>query len=520
MGPGRPKGRVGLRRRLSRRVFLRSGIAAGAALYLPACADDRAPGEGRADAGGAAPPASRAGSNGDFTVALPIPPVLAPVRSHDTTDYYAVEIREGTTQLRPGAATRIWGYDGIWPGPTIRAQRGRAVEITYTNRIPERVSVHLHGANSTAESDGHPADYFEPGESKTYRYANDMPAAPLWYHDHAVDLTGKHVAMGLAGMYLLTDDVEQGLALPSGDHHVPLVLQDRVLDADNQLVYAVDREVVEKGFLGDVYCVNGAIVPRFDVATVKYRFTILNGSNARTYRLELSNGATMTVIGSDGGLLPEPVDLQRLEMAPAERFDVVVDFAAYPVGTSIVLRDADWDTGSNVMRFDVTRSEVDTSTVPSVLRPMTRHDPATANVCRSFSLGRDSDDDWVINGLGFDAARVDARPELGGLEIWEFDNQSREMHPMHVHLVQFQVMDIDGAPPPPELAGWKDTVRVPSGDRVRVIARFEGHTGLYVFHCHILEHEDHHMMAQMEVVPAGAGDAGACSGDAGGGWTR
>jgi spore coat protein A, manganese oxidase len=472
---------------------------------LPRCGDDS--GGGPADAGpdgastdGALADAAPADAGVDAfvgPVALPIPPVKPPTSSDATTDYYTIVMQQAAAQLRAGAATMLWTYDGIWPGPTIRARSGRTAVVRFQNDLTQGMSIHLHGARVAPESDGHPTDLIAPGSFKDYTYPNEQLAATLWYHDHAMDLTGPHVYRGLAGMYLISDDVEDALDLPAGDQDIPLVLQDRTLTGTNTLLYDPALFVMS-GFLGDISFVNGAIRPYLQVATVRYRFRILNGSNARVYDLSLGGGASFVQIGSDGALLPEPVTRASIALAPAERVEVVVDFAGRSIGSSIQLLDG----ADELMRFDVTREETDASSpVPSVLRPITRHVEGDATRTRTFTLQfSDADGHWLINGLAFDASRVDANPALDDLEIWELVNPSTIMHPFHIHLVQFQVLDVAGAAPPPELMGWKDTVQVPAGQTVRVIARFSGYRGRYVMHCHILEHEDHMMMAQFEVV--------------------
>jgi FtsP/CotA-like multicopper oxidase with cupredoxin domain len=454
---------------------------------------------------GAAPFLSGCAARSRFDVPLPIPPVLEPVMSTADADHYEVTMKMGSVQILDGPTTEIWGYDGMWPGPTIRARSGRTAIVRQTNELPEHTSVHLHGANTPPESDGHPNDFFLPGESREYVYPNQMAAAPLWYHDHVIDRTGHHLVQGLSGFYLVGDELEDSLNLPSGEYEIPLMLQDRRLDHDNQIHYQLTERVRNVGYRGDLLCVNGAVFPYLEVANVRYRFRLLNGSNGRQYRLALDSGEPFLVIGSDGGLLPAPVPVRELEIFPANRYDVIIDFSRQPVGTSVLLKNVfnpDVDPiFDDVMRFDVVRSESDQFDVPDTLRPMEPLDPGQAVQVRSFETRADENATWTINGLAFDGARVDARPVIDTVEIWEFDKPGAPgFHPMHVHLVQFQILDINGAPPPLHMQGWMDTVPGVQG-KTRIIARFADHLGLYLFHCHILEHEDHHMMAQFEVVP-------------------
>ncbi|HKE17335.1 MAG TPA: multicopper oxidase domain-containing protein [Kofleriaceae bacterium] len=468
---------------MSRRELLGAGLALAGARALPACGGGRA----------------------SFDVPLPISPVLEPVRSTDDADVYEMTMMPGSVPILRGPETEIWGFNGLWPGPTIRARSGRAVIVRQTNGLPEQMSVHLHGANNPPDSDGHPNDFFLPGATREYVYPNQMAAAPLWYHDHVIDRTGYHLVRGLAGFYIIGDELEDSLDLPTGDYDIPIMLQDRRLDYDNQLHYRLDERVRLVGYRGDLLCVNGAVFPYLEVANVRYRFRLLNASNGRQYVLALDSGEPLLVIGSDGGLLPAPVPVRGLEIFPANRFDVIVDFSKVPVGSSVTLKNIfnpDVDPiFEDIMRFDVVRSESDQFDVPAVLRPIERLDPAAAAQVRSFDVRADEATTWTINGLSFDGARIDARPVLGTTEIWEWDKPGATgFHPMHLHLVQFQVLDVNGSPPPRHMQGWVDTVPTVQG-KTRIIARFADHLGLYVFHCHIIEHEDHHMMGQFEVVP-------------------
>lgn len=444
-----------------------------------------------------------------FSLPLNIPPVLTPTSSTSTADYYDLQIYENDVSIIPGQSTRIIGFNGMTPGPTIRARVGRETVMTHYNGLPAttlggapgKFTVHLHGGHIPASEDGYPTEYVNPGTSRTYTYPNNQLPAPLWYHDHTMDYTGAHVWFGLAGLYLLTDDYEESLGLPSGAYEIPLVIQDRNFNASGQLVYTKNMN----GETGDTILVNGAIQPYLNVATRRYRFRVYNGSNARFYRLALSNGASFQVIGMEGGLLPAPVSVTSLTLAPAERADIVINFGSLAVGSKVQLRNTLVGSTSpvyNIMQFNVNRTESDPSKVPSTLRPLTKLSAANAVTTRNFTLsGGMMGGAWTINGNLFDPNRIDAQPKLGTTEIWRFTNQSMMDHPIHIHDVMFQILDINGSPPAATHAGWKDTVIVPQMGNARVIMKFDDYTGKYVFHCHILEHEDMAMMAQFSVIP-------------------
>ena len=447
-----------------------------------------------------------------FQAAFRTPPVLTPMRADADTDYYEITMRPAEVEILPGRRTTIWGYNGEFPGPTIKARSGRRVVVRQTNALTDaRPSIHLHGGHVEASSDGYPTDVIAPGAYKDYVYPNRQIASTLSYHDHQMEQTGRNVYMGLFGAYLIEDDVEARLNLPSGAYDVPLILQDRTFNGDGSLNYSPSM----MGVTGDVILVNGVPHPRFEVANRRYRLRILNGSNARDYQLALSSGQSFTQIATDGGLLPKPVPRPAIPIFPFERVEVVVDFSQVPVGSQVILRN-ELETGQagQIMLFDVARQEKDTSSVPPDLRPLERSAEGAASVTRDFVLGMNMGGmgngmgggmgmmgSWAINGQRFDPARTDVFPRLGATEIWRVQNRSMMPHPVHVHLNMFQILDRNGAPPAPGETGWKDTVVVAQDETVRLIVRFTDYHGLYMLHCHNLEHEDGGMMANYEVVP-------------------
>jgi spore coat protein A len=443
-----------------------------------------------------------------FRVPLPIPPVLRPVRRDDTTDYYEIIQREASAELMPGTRTRIWGYEGLFPGPTIEARRGRKTVVSHTNRLAVPTVTHVHGAITRPESDGFPTDTVAPGEAHTYQYDNVGRPATLWYHDHSWRGAGRNLYMGLAGFYLLKEDSDIESRLPSGPYDLPLMLHDRAFTADGELDYDHDGH---HGAAGRVMLVNGAVSPFLEVAARKYRFRILNASNATPMRLALSTHQPLVQIGTDQGLLPAPVILPTLALAMAERAEVVIDFSVYPLGTQVVLENRRADgLLRSIMRFDVVRAARDEGTVPERLGDVEALGRSQASRTRTFVFGGKPTLSvppgvhWVINGKPFDPSRVDADPRLGDVEVWRFVNRvslGRTMlHPVHTHLAPFQVLSRNGRAPLRQEGGWKDTVAIEDGEEVEVIMRWSGYRGRYLLHCHNLEHEDHSMMARVDVV--------------------
>lgn len=356
--------------------------------------------------------------------------------------------------------------------------------------------MHHHGSHSASADDGQVTGtsfLFEPGQTRTYTYegienGENERGAMQWYHDHRMGETGMNVWMGLTGLFII-DDPADPQTLPSGAYDLPLVIADRQFDSDNQIQYFYDPA----GVVGDKVLVNGVYEPYLDVADRKYRLRILNGANARIYILTLSTGEAFTQIGTESGLLPAPVARTAMDVGPAERLDVVVDFAG-KLGQELYLMDAYQMVP--LLKFRVTQSAIETSTVPSTLRALPQIGQPT--LTRNFSFDFTSNH-WTINGLAFDPNRIDARPVLGTTEKWAFTNPTGTTHMVHIHDVDQQCLSRDGGPCYP----WetmKETWAVGPGETLELKMKFTDHIGIYMLHCHILEHEDDGMMTQFEVV--------------------
>jgi spore coat protein A len=483
-------------------------------------------------------------------------------------------------------ATTLWAYgDGptgaVYPGPTIEATSDQTVTVNWINdlrdtsapgtpkplrtdhllpvdlcphgaeNLPKTV-VHLHGTHTAADSDGHPEDTFLPGAQDTYTYPNGQLSTTLWYHDHALGQTRLGVYLGLAGFYLIRDATEEALGLPDGEFEVPLVIQDRSFHTDGSLQYPA---TVTETFFGETNLVNGRVWPFQNVKQGKYRLRLLNGANSRHYTLQFCPGsnvspcpspATFQLIGGDGGLLPAPVPLTEITLGPAERADVIVDFAPYAPATDVYLVNSapapfPGTPGSgvvaDVLKFVVQNQTGFTGAVPPALRPMEDLDENLAVATRHLELMKGpgdacSDFRWEVvsvkDGVPVGSMWLDIveYPELDTIEVWEFYNRSSMAHPMHIHLNFFQVLNhqnftvvddeivLQGSPSPPtpKEAGWKDTVLVNPLEVVRVVTRFEDYTGPFPYHCHILEHEDHEMMRQFYSVRDGVSFYGTAQG--------
>lgn len=460
---------------------------------------------------------------------LPIPPVLAPVRTEGNTDFYALTQKRGVARPFPSNfaipnTTPVEGYDGTWPGPTLRVRRGRPVVVTQQNLLDHPVVVHNHGHRAEAASDGHPVDFIMPGGVKEFHYPNDQHAATFWLHDHTHNVTSLNVWNGLASFYIIDDDDWDRMNLPKGQYDVPLLLQDRLFNADGSLFYPGPPD--EIGLLyGDTSVVNGARTPRLEVQQRKYLFRLLDGADHRIYRLyfqrldsKLGTEAPLEpfdVVASDGGLLPRSIRRQDLIMGPGERYGVVVDFSRFPVGTRIMLRNNEpppqprFARLDDVMSFVVTGPppEPDTSVVPAELLPIEKYRVEDVAVTREIVFGRVESasvlngGDWYINDKFYDPARIDFKGKRGTLERWNIHNGTSRDHTLHIHLDQFQLLSSSLGPLQPEWGGWKDTVLLRAFQNVSLLIKWTGpYTGTYIFHCHVIGHEDNAMMAQFEIT--------------------
>jgi spore coat protein A len=497
---------------INRRSFLKGAAFGAASLLLPFGRRD-ARGHIGMPAGLSSPPLTR------FKDPFKLPVLLKP-KTKGNADFYTITMKESVAQFHSDIQqTTIWGYNGTFPGPMIRAKRNRKVVVRQINNLPmsghnmpgmpmeAEPAIHLHGAHVPPTEDGHPFDSIPVGEFRDYHYNNEQQGTLMWFHDHAHMMTGAHVYKGLAGLYLLKDPLEAILRLPSGPYEVPLVLQDRVFNNNWSFYYSTDSATLQAGMLGDIYLVNGVAFPHMKVDARKYRFRVLNGSNSRLYGLALSTGEPLVQIGTDGGLLQRPAAHATIDLWPSERGDIIIDFSKYPEGTHVFLRNVyEIDEMEHIMRFDVGKKVKDTSEVPEFLAPWQEIPEAESVITRDFLLERKNINGefvWTINGQAYDHMNPPlAKPKLGTVEKWRFRNPTNHPHPVHLHLVQFQIVNIDGKPVEPSDYGWKDTMVVrENGGEITLIARFDGFTGKYVFHCHNLEHEDYAMMGEFEVIP-------------------
>jgi spore coat protein A, manganese oxidase len=445
-----------------------------------------------------------------FTRPFKVSPALRPKSQTANRDYYEIVMRKQRLEVLPGYQTEFWTYNGLVPGPTIYQNAGRESVVRFINQLGDvETSIHLHGMASLPPYDGYANDLTYPGSYKDYIFPNNR-AASLWYHDHALHHTARNTFMGLSGFYIVQDALEMSLPLPKGKYDVPLCLQDKLFFANGQLNY--DNQG-SKGVSGDVIVMNGVPWPVMQVERRKYRFRLLNGSAGRSYRIKLSNGDPITMIGTDAGLMQSPVNVSNFRIGMAERYEFIIDFAKYPIGTQIVMQNDSptnndqFDNTHLIMRFDVTSEATDSSnnSIPSTLRPVrvfTQQEIRNARV-RDWRFERNNGQ-WRINGRGWNTNRVEANPGVGDIEIWRLiNNGGGWFHPVHIHLVDLQMLTRNGQAPFPYERGWKDVFYLGENEEISVITQFLPHRGKYMMHCHNVDHEDFDMMIQWEVGQGG-----------------
>jgi FtsP/CotA-like multicopper oxidase with cupredoxin domain len=480
-----------------------------------------------------------------FRAPLPVPPEL-------TGDHIRIPIVEAEQQILPGHRTKLWTFGGSFPGPTVRRRAGRRTRVTFEHRLPPsagELTVHLHGGHNRSQYDGYPGGLtkdqprslfcdisprlspqqsgndllFAPGSEKTYVYdltedGRPERAAFQWYHDHRLDRTAPHAWHGLAGMWILDDAFEEGLPLPRGDRDLPLMIADRSFDRHNQLTDPFSEQLrpPADGIQGGKILVNGAFLPHHHVGARRYRLRILNVSAFRSYNLRLTDGLPMVQIATESGLMPKPIRRETILLGPAERAEVIVDFAQ-AAGESVELRSTRRHAGRNpsgartyegaLMQFRVGSERLpDRTKIPRHLRPL----PGWAQRAKvrkpdqrwEITIGGGFKTKWLLNGRTFDPAHVQAVAKLNSTVVWEIVNRTSVAHVMHIHHTDWYLLQRDGRPPPAWENCLKETFFVYPNEKILLAGHFADYTGKFVIHCHMLDHEDHGLMGQFRVVRA------------------
>jgi FtsP/CotA-like multicopper oxidase with cupredoxin domain len=482
--------------RLSRRRFLRlaaAGAATAAGVSIPALSS----------------------CDGSSTGPGPLEPSRSPLPTPAALSATGASLiaAPGVTSIA-GESTGVWLFNGLLPGPSLRARRGDQARIRLLNQLPEPTIVHWHGLQVPAHADGHPRFAVGPGGGFEYEFPIVQRAGTFWYHPHPHHHTAGQIQRGLAGFFIVTDDEEDSLRLPAGSREILLLLQDRDGEPGLAFDYAPTSADLHTGMLRDTPFGNGARLPSLTVTGARYRFRVLNASQARVYRLALADGSSIAVIGNDGGLLPAVAEVDSVYLGIGERVDFLVDFARYPVGSRLMLKSLPFAVpfapesgsrqGAEMDLLQLVRAEGiggSDPPLPGILSSPPALDAAAAE--RTFVLrSTDHGDRHQINGRSFDMDRVDEQIPMGQVERWMFRNESALPHPVHLHGTHFQVESRIGGRNTvfPYEAGWKDTVLVMPLETVAVLVVFERYRGIFPLHCHNLQHEDQGMMLNVDVV--------------------
>jgi blue copper oxidase len=445
-----------------------------------------------------------------FALGVRTPPGPPPRADGAGRKVFDLELQAGSEELLPGSTAETWGINGPHLGPTLRASRGDTVLMRVRNRLPEPTTLHWHGMHLPARADGGPHQVVEPGDTWSPSWTIDQPAATLWYHPHLQGATEDHVYRGLAGMWILDDPRADALPLPKryGVDDIPLILQDKRLDDDGQLEFS-QAMISPIGRLGDDMLINGTHDPHLPVKHRRIRLRLLNGSTARVYDIGFADDRPFSLVATDGGLLERPERIRRIQLSVGERAEIVADFRpgertvlrSYPPDLDTDFFNARFAGGDDTLDLLELRAGPTLGDAPALPRRLVRGERFDEGPVRTrrFELGGSS----RINGRRMDMSRIDEVVPAGSTEIWEVSNHGNTPHNFHVHDIRFRVLRYAGRRPPPHLRGLKDTVYVPPGESVRFITSFGDHADPetpYMFHCHILEHEDRGMMGQFVTV--------------------
>ena len=437
-------------------------------------------------------PLSLNNSTGENEIALP--PFIEP-----KDGIVHITAQQGTTEIFKGIETETYGYNGSFLGPIIHLKEGETVTFRTKNDLSEQTTFHWHGVEIPGEGDGGPHQILEPGALKDVKFTVSQEAATLWFHPHPEGATAEQVYKGLAGLIYIEDEHSKKLELPKeyGENDFPLIFQDRQFTEKKQFDY--QSVLSEDGTIGDALLINGTLNPKLTVGKEKVRLRLLNGSNARNYTFKLNTGDKFQQIATDGGFLNKPISMNEISLTPGERAEIIVDFSKFDSKSKIALVNKE---DRILLPFTVDEQKKNVSEIPKNLNDYMvtdaeRNLPVTKKL-ELFGMGKMV----TINDKKFDMNRIDFTQRQGDTEIWELYNKPDMMggmiHPFHIHGTQFKIVSMDGKEPPANLKGWKDTVSIEAGQTVKLAVKFND-KGIYMFHCHVLEHEENGMMGQVEV---------------------
>jgi len=432
-----------------------------------------------------------------------IPPLIDPNKINGVRNF-ALNIQESSHTFFEGISTKTYGISSSYLGPTLYMRRGDDIAITYTNTLAEPTTMHGHGMHVPAAMDGGPHQIIQPGRSWRASYRVNQKACTNWYHPHLMGKTAEHVYKGLAGLIYIEDEESIRLDLPNkyAVNDIPLVIQDRVFDTSGQLDYSPTTTQIRQGYMGNTFLVNGVISPYFNAEASLLRMRILNGSNARVYRFSFSDQRDFHIIAGDNSFLPKPVRVREVRLSPGERVEIVVDLKG-DLGNSFSLMDL--SSGENLLTLRVNKRANSSASLLKQLT-FTLKFPHFANAVRTrrFDLGM-ANMHMTINGKRMDLNRIDEYVPLNELEIWEIRNTMNMNHNFHIHATHFTIIERNGssANVSPHESAYKDVIFMPPNSTVKLLVKmtdYRDRNNAYMYHCHILEHEDDGMMGQFVVT--------------------
>ena len=427
---------------------------------------------------------------------LNIPPILKSDKEEGNDVFYTIEAQKGQTEIFEGMQTETLGYNSSFLGPVIKLKKGQTAHIKLINSLDEATTFHWHGLIIAGDADGGPHNVIQPGEEKEITFKVQQDRATLWFHPHPEGNTAKQVYEGLAGLMYIEDDMEDPYV--HGENDFPIIVQDRMFNDHYQMDYRFAYN--PDGTMGETLLINGTVNPRLTVNKEQVRLRLLNGSNMRNYTFKLSNGQSFQQVASDGGLLNAPRELTEIQLTPSERAEIIIDFSKIKENEDVQLIMED---GTVLLPFQLTDKE------NNIQKEIQK--PQNSITISQEEMQKEVSKEIVlfgmmhhvtINGKKFDMDRIDFTQNVGETEVWEIYNKPDMMggmiHPFHIHGTQFKVISINGEEPPENLQGYKDTISLEPGDKAKIAVKFE-EEGIYMYHCHILEHEDNGMMGQVKV---------------------
>ena len=482
---------------MDRRAFLKTSGAGLAGLAITSCGSSG--GRGGMGGGVSLQPSL---NTGVFIRPFFTPPEMVGTAGVAANKVFDLTMQTGTKTFTGQGVTNTMGINGNFLAPTLRVSQGDALNLNVTNQIGQETTLHWHGMRPPSDMDGGPHQPIAPNTTWNAAYTVNQRASTNWYHPHPHGTTASQVYAGLAGM-IIVDDAETALLdLPKtyAVDDFPVVVQDRDMNADGTFAYSASQMEIMQGKKGLTMLVNGVIDPVLDVPAKEVRFRLLNGSNSRIYTFQFGGGMTFKQIATEQGLLPAPVSLTSITMSPGERAEIVVDFTALQ-GQGILFQDV--SSGISLFKANVVASTIAATTTPATLTttlvPLLRNQAVRT---RPFVLSMGQGNVY-INGKQMDINRIDETMVLNDIEILDIQNTSNMDHNFHIHGAFFQLLTRDGGAPRAYETGLKDTVYLPANSRVEAIVQFDVATvanAPYMYHCHILEHEDAGMMGQFTVA--------------------